>query len=108
EGDALAGLRLRLDLAGQPWLEGAGEEAGGHDREARFECRRRLVAGKRDALGRDQRPRVETGIHPHETDAGLRVAGEDRGRDRGRATMTRQEGRVEVQRAVRQLEELGG
>ena len=49
---------------------------------------------------------VDPGIHPDERDPGLRVAGQDRGRDRRRATMSGQERRVDVEDpALRQVED---
>ena len=67
-------------------------------RGARLELRRRLVARQRPALDRDDRARVETRVHPHQRDAGLGVAGQDRRRDRRRAPVARQERGVDVQR----------
>ena len=55
----------------------------------------------RPARLRDDRPGVETRVHPHQRDPGLGVAGQDRRRDRRRPAMARQQRRVEVQRAVR-------
>ena len=79
-----ARLRLGLELAGQPRLERPGEEAGGDDREARLEGRRRLVAGQRHALDRDERTGVEAGVHPHQADP--RLGGRRRGSPPGSAS----------------------
>ena len=62
-----------------------------------------LVSAKREPPLPDDGPGVEPIVHAHEGHAGLGVAGQDRRRDRGRAAVARQEGRVEVERAVRQL-----
>ena len=53
----------------------------------------------RPGLG-DDRAGVEALVHPHQRDAGLAVAGQDRRRDRGRAAVARQQRRMEVERAV--------
>ena len=56
------------------------------------------------ALG-DDRPRIEPVVHPHQGDARLAVAGEDRRRDRRRTAMPRKQRRVEVERAELEVEE---
>ena len=60
---------------------------------------------ERDRLLGHDRARVEPGVHAHQRDGRLGVAGEDRRRDRGGAAEPRQRGRVEVERAVRQVEQ---
>ncbi len=70
-------------------------------RSSRLQRWRRLGAVEGDRPLRHDRPGVEPVVHPDERDASLAVAGKDRGRDRGRPAMSRQQRRVEVQRPAR-------
>ena len=87
-------------------VRGSVEEPRGQRGQAILEPRCDVSVSVEARSARPRRAaRVEAFVHPHERDARLPVAGEDRGRDRSGAAMARQQGRVQVQRAMRQSEE---
>ena len=100
------GWRVADDLAADPRSEARGRASTSATisrRASRIGAVSVPSSGTR-VLG-DDRAGVEARVHPHQRDAGLGVAREDRRRDRGRAAMPRQQRRVQVQRTVPQLEQ---
>ena len=61
-----------------------------------------LVGRDGDGLGRQHRSGIEPGIHLHDADAGLRVPREQRPLDRRGAAPSGQQGRVDVDAAIRE------
>ena len=99
-GDAFLGLRRE----GQPVTRERGErprhQVGTELGQAIRELARRRVGSDGDPLGQGDRAGVEAGLHAHDHDPGLRVAGHDRPLDRGGAAPARQQRGVQVEAAV--------
>ena len=79
--------------------EAAHRQLAAERREARQQRRAGVVGGDRRRLDQQDRAGVEAGVHLHQGDAGLGVAGLDRPLDRRGAAPARQQRRMDVDAA---------
>ncbi len=107
QGDAIGRLGDRDDRTTEPRAELLGEELGSEAAQIRLETRGGLGPAERPGHSGDDRTGVQSFVHPHEGHAGLVIAGKDRGRDRGRAAVSRQQRWVQIERSVGQVQQGG-